>query len=224
MPTTCPRSATCISTPVPGPRRKARGSRGPRRRRRISNKPQPFEALPAARRHRSIRRSAGSFSYPSANMSFARRADFSIGNGFFPEALGDARASTLGSDGPEPLYNSRSCQRCHPDGWPRASGRTGRRRGLDGAADLEAGRGSDRGDPGLSRHRARPGLWQPDPSFAAAPGWRRRMSMSPTSRCRWHWPAADGDPAPAGASRCAISPSAAPIRRRGISPRVARRR
>ena len=78
------------------------------------SKPQPFEALPggaATSKHPAIGRE--SFSYPSANMSFARRADFSIGNGFFQKLWVTAPASTLGSDGLGPLYNSRSCQRCH---------------------------------------------------------------------------------------------------------------
>ena len=54
-----------------------------------------------------------SFSQPSANMSFRRELDFRIGNGIFRKVWVSAPASTRSSDGLGPLFNARSCQRCH---------------------------------------------------------------------------------------------------------------
>jgi CxxC motif-containing protein (DUF1111 family) len=46
-------------------------------------------------------------------MSFDRRAEFFVGNGFFQKLWVTAPSSTQSSDGLGPLYNARSCQRCH---------------------------------------------------------------------------------------------------------------
>ena len=46
-------------------------------------------------------------------MSFERELDFKVGNGFFTRLWVSAPASTQASDGLGPLYNARSCQRCH---------------------------------------------------------------------------------------------------------------
>ena len=54
-----------------------------------------------------------SFSQPSANMSFERELDFRIGDGIFRKVWVSAPASTRSSDGLGPLFNARSCQRCH---------------------------------------------------------------------------------------------------------------
>ena len=54
-----------------------------------------------------------SFSQPSANMNFKRELDFRIGNGIFRKVWVSAPASTRSSDGLGPLFNARSCQRCH---------------------------------------------------------------------------------------------------------------
>ncbi|MEO3429040.1 di-heme oxidoredictase family protein [Pelagibius sp. CAU 1746] len=53
------------------------------------------------------------FSHPSANMSFERELDFKIGNGLFRRLWVSAPASTTSADGLGPLFNARSCQRCH---------------------------------------------------------------------------------------------------------------
>ena len=53
------------------------------------------------------------FSMPSASLSFAERAEFFVGNGLFRRAWVAAPASTASADGLGPLYNARSCQRCH---------------------------------------------------------------------------------------------------------------
>lgn len=54
-----------------------------------------------------------SFSHPSANMSFERELDFRVGNGVFKKIWVSSPSSTKSSDGLGPLFNARSCQRCH---------------------------------------------------------------------------------------------------------------
>ena len=54
-----------------------------------------------------------SFSHPSANMSFEREATFRVGNGIFRKIWVSAPSSTRSSDGLGPIFNARSCQRCH---------------------------------------------------------------------------------------------------------------
>ncbi|MEP2641052.1 di-heme oxidoredictase family protein [Roseobacter sp.] len=53
------------------------------------------------------------FSQPSANISFERELEFKVGNGLFKKLWVSSPSSTLASDGLGPLYNARSCQRCH---------------------------------------------------------------------------------------------------------------
>ncbi|MEO0963258.1 MAG: di-heme oxidoredictase family protein, partial [Pseudomonadota bacterium] len=53
------------------------------------------------------------FSQPSANMAFERQLDFRIGNGIFKKVWVSSPSSTQSSDGLGPLFNARSCQRCH---------------------------------------------------------------------------------------------------------------
>ncbi|UUX48600.1 c-type cytochrome [Nisaea acidiphila] len=53
------------------------------------------------------------FSHPSANMAFDRRLYFELGDGIFKKMWVSSPASTKSSDGLGPLYNARSCQRCH---------------------------------------------------------------------------------------------------------------
>ncbi|MFN3208332.1 MAG: di-heme oxidoredictase family protein [Roseovarius sp.] len=53
------------------------------------------------------------FSQPAANLSFAQELDFRVGNGLFRRLWVSPPASTIASDGLGPLYNARSCQRCH---------------------------------------------------------------------------------------------------------------
>lgn len=54
-----------------------------------------------------------SFSHPSANMPFENELDFRVGNGIFRKIWVSAPSSTKSSDGLGPLFNARSCQRCH---------------------------------------------------------------------------------------------------------------
>ncbi len=53
------------------------------------------------------------FSHASANMSFERELTFKVGNGFFKKLWVSSPSSTTASDGLGPLFNARSCQRCH---------------------------------------------------------------------------------------------------------------
>jgi len=53
------------------------------------------------------------FSQPMANLSFADRAEFNIGNSVFRRLWVTAPSSTRASDGLGPLFNSRACQSCH---------------------------------------------------------------------------------------------------------------
>lgn len=77
------------------------------------SKPEQFEANSggAATVRRSKTNSA--FSQPSGNISFERELDFKVGNGLFKKLWVSSPSSTLASDGLGPLYNARSCQRCH---------------------------------------------------------------------------------------------------------------
>ena len=56
---------------------------------------------------------ADAFSHSSANLPFSRELDFKVGNGFFRRLWVSAPASTRSADGLGPLFNARSCQRCH---------------------------------------------------------------------------------------------------------------
>ena len=56
---------------------------------------------------------ANAFSQSSSNISFERELQFKVGNGFFRRLWVSAPASTQASDGLGPLFNARSCQRCH---------------------------------------------------------------------------------------------------------------
>jgi len=53
------------------------------------------------------------FSQPMANLGFDAQLDFNVGNGMFRRIWVTPPASTIASDGLGPIYNARSCQRCH---------------------------------------------------------------------------------------------------------------
>lgn len=77
------------------------------------SKPERFERRPggAATVFKSPNRN--SFSHPSGNMPFERQLNFRVGNGIFKKLWVSAPSSTASSDGLGPLFNARSCQRCH---------------------------------------------------------------------------------------------------------------
>ncbi|GAB4358554.1 MAG: di-heme oxidoredictase family protein [Kiloniellaceae bacterium] len=77
------------------------------------SRPEAFEALPAGAATTRAPVNANVFSQPSANMSFERQLDFKIGNGLFKRLWVSSPSSTASADGLGPLFNARSCQRCH---------------------------------------------------------------------------------------------------------------
>ncbi|MDE0908616.1 MAG: thiol oxidoreductase, partial [SAR324 cluster bacterium] len=46
-------------------------------------------------------------------MSVGAKTDFKFGNGFFQRLWVSSLSSTKSADGLGPLFNARSCQRCH---------------------------------------------------------------------------------------------------------------
>ncbi|MCE0505931.1 c-type cytochrome [Roseivivax sp. GX 12232] len=75
--------------------------------------PEPFETNPAGAATVRARNTSDAFSQASGNISFERELDFKVGNGLFKKVWVSSPSSTLASDGLGPLYNARSCQRCH---------------------------------------------------------------------------------------------------------------
>ncbi len=76
-------------------------------------KPQRFEDLPGGAATVRVKPNADAFSQPSGNIGFEEELDFKVGNGLFRKIWVSSPSSTLASDGLGPLYNARSCQRCH---------------------------------------------------------------------------------------------------------------
>lgn len=74
---------------------------------------QRFEGLPAGAATVRVRTDADAFSEPSGNISFEGELEFKVGNGLFRKLWVSSPSSTLASDGLGPLFNARSCQRCH---------------------------------------------------------------------------------------------------------------
>ncbi|MEX3011331.1 di-heme oxidoredictase family protein [Hoeflea sp. TYP-13] len=77
------------------------------------SKPEKYEAMSGgAATHR---QPAGrkSFSFASANIGFADREDFNLGEALFDKLWVSAPASTKASDGLGPLFNARACASCH---------------------------------------------------------------------------------------------------------------
>jgi CxxC motif-containing protein (DUF1111 family) len=74
---------------------------------------QQFESRPAGAATVRVIQTADAFSQPSANIPFEGELDFRVGNGLFRKLWVSSPSSTLASDGLGPLYNARSCQRCH---------------------------------------------------------------------------------------------------------------
>jgi len=74
---------------------------------------QRFEALSAGAATVRITPNTNAFSQPSGNITFENELFFKMGNGLFRKVWVSSPSSTLASDGLGPLYNARSCQRCH---------------------------------------------------------------------------------------------------------------
>ena len=74
---------------------------------------EPFEANSGGAATSHAAPDGDAFSHPSATISMERRLDFFVGDGLFKKLWVSAPASAAASDGLGPLYNARSCQRCH---------------------------------------------------------------------------------------------------------------
>ena len=74
---------------------------------------QPFEKNSAGAATVRAMDNTNAFSQPSGNIAFEDQLTFQVGNGLFRKLWVSSPSSTLGSDGLGPLYNARSCQRCH---------------------------------------------------------------------------------------------------------------
>lgn len=75
--------------------------------------PEPFENNPGGATTVATRADHTVFSQPSANIGPASLLDFELGNALFEKLWVSSPSSTQASDGLGPLYNARSCQRCH---------------------------------------------------------------------------------------------------------------
>lgn len=76
-------------------------------------KPERFERLSGGATTVRLRNNADAFSQPSANISFEEELSFKVGNGIFKKLWVSSPSTTRASDGLGPLFNARSCQRCH---------------------------------------------------------------------------------------------------------------
>ena len=72
-----------------------------------------FEANPGGGATVRLTRNNNAFSQHSKNISFEDELTFKLGNALFRKLWVSSPSSTLASDGLGPLYNARSCQRCH---------------------------------------------------------------------------------------------------------------
>ncbi len=75
--------------------------------------PQRFEEKSAGAATVRVAPDANAFSLPSGNITFDGELNFKVGNGLFRKIWVSSPSSTLASDGLGPLFNARSCQRCH---------------------------------------------------------------------------------------------------------------
>lgn len=71
------------------------------------------EELPGGATTHRRTRNRNAFSLPSANMGLEKKLDFRLGNAFFKRIWVSSPASTKAADGLGPLFNARSCLRCH---------------------------------------------------------------------------------------------------------------
>ena len=75
--------------------------------------PQRFEGKPAGAATVRVTPDANAFSQPSGNIAFEDELNFRVGDGLFRKLWVSSPSSTRASDGLGPLFNARSCQRCH---------------------------------------------------------------------------------------------------------------
>ncbi len=77
-------------------------------------KAERFEKLSAGRASASAEPAQASYSHPNLPLSVEDRQTFQLGFSIFKKLWVSSPASTKASDGLGPLYNARSCLRCHP--------------------------------------------------------------------------------------------------------------
>lgn len=77
------------------------------------SRPWPFEENAGGAQTVRARHTPDAFSQPAENLTFEQELEFKVGNGMFRRIWVSPPASTIASDGLGPLYNARSCQRCH---------------------------------------------------------------------------------------------------------------
>lgn len=77
------------------------------------SKAERFERLSAGATTSRSKPGRNAFSDFLDNLSFEGEQDFKLGNGLFKKLWVTSPASTQASDGLGPLFNARSCQRCH---------------------------------------------------------------------------------------------------------------
>ncbi len=75
--------------------------------------PETYESLPAGAATVRLSKTKNAFSLPSGNIGYEGELNFKLGNALFRKLWVSSPSSTLASDGLGPLYNARSCQRCH---------------------------------------------------------------------------------------------------------------
>ncbi|MEP2530693.1 di-heme oxidoredictase family protein [Shimia sp.] len=77
------------------------------------SQPETFESKSGGATTVPSRKDHEAFSQPSANLTLDRELDFLVGQGLFNKVWVTSPSSTKASDGLGPLYNARSCLRCH---------------------------------------------------------------------------------------------------------------
>lgn len=77
------------------------------------SKAERFERMSAGAATSTAAVNRNAFSNFLSNLSFEGERDFKLGNGLFRKLWVSSPSSTQASDGLGPLYNARSCQRCH---------------------------------------------------------------------------------------------------------------
>lgn len=75
--------------------------------------PDPLEAFSGGTATNVKQLGPEAFSQPATSMTFDRRRDFFLGNGLFSRVWVAAPDADQSADGLGPLYNARSCRRCH---------------------------------------------------------------------------------------------------------------
>jgi CxxC motif-containing protein (DUF1111 family) len=74
---------------------------------------EPFEMMAGGAATSRRTPDGNAFSHASTNLDFEGERDFKLGNALFRKLWVSSPSSTQASDGLGPLYNARSCQRCH---------------------------------------------------------------------------------------------------------------